>query len=274
MIGNAPTYRKYREGFDRAAPDYDDDYLTNPLWVQMREQFWRKLDVYFEPGDSVLDVGCGTGIDTLHLAGRGVRVTASDISPVMIAVVEEKVRGNGFDRLIETVVMGTDSLKDYSSDNEGRFDGIISNFGPLNCESDLGALSKVFHRLLKPRGIVVASIMNRFCLWEILYYLLRGNSKKALRRLGKNEAQVEVASVKMNVFYYQPQEVVDSFSPQFEILRISGFPSFLPPLYLGRRLKKYKNLHKLLDNLETVFGFRYPFNRWGDHFLIELAAKK
>jgi SAM-dependent methyltransferase len=267
-------YCNYREGFDRAASGYDGDYVANPLWVSLRERVWKRLDVYFKRGDRVLDVGCGTGTDALHLAGRGVRVAASDISPAMIGVVEEKVRRNSCGKLVEAIVMGTDSLKDYAMGNQRRFDGIVSNFGPLNCEPDLAALPEVFHRLLKPGGIVVASIMNRLCLWEIIYYLLRGDPKNALRRFSKDGVWTEVRSVKMKTFYYQPQEVMKLFSPYFEALRVSALSTFLPPLYLNRWLEKHRNIHRLLESLETSLGSRAPFNGWGDHFLVELAVKK
>ena len=266
-------YSSYREGFDRAVPGYDDDYIANPLWVSLRKRIWKRLDVYFKCGDRVLDVGCGTGTDALHLAGRGVRVAASDISPAMIAAVREKVRLNGCGEFVETVVMGTDSLKDYASENEGRFDGIISNFGPLNCEPDLATLPEVFHRLLKPGGIVVASIMNRFCLWEIVYHLLIGDTKNALRRFSKGGAWVDVRSVRMKIFYYQPRELMKLFSPYFEALRVSALSTFLPPLYLSRRLEKHRNIGRLLESLETRLGSRAPFNGWGDHFLIELVDR-
>lgn len=270
----APSYRNYRQGFDNAAPDYDADYLDNSLWIEMRERVWHRFDTYFERGDRVLDVGCGTGIDTIHLAGRGVKVTATDISPIMIAAVEEKVERNGYGDLVETKVMGTDSLRDYDLRNKAGFDGIVSNFGPLNCEPNLAELRQIFRQLLRPGGVVVSSIMNRICLWEVGYYLLRGKRKKAFRRLGVNGTWVEVASVKMNVFYYSPREVVRSFSPHFETLGISGLPTFLPPLYLGHWLKGHETIHRMLGGIDTGIGRRYPFNRWGDHFLLELALKK
>ncbi len=51
----------------------------------MRNLLWERYARLFRPGDAVLDVGCGTGIDALFLARSAVRVVGIDASPSMIA---------------------------------------------------------------------------------------------------------------------------------------------------------------------------------------------
>ena len=60
-----------------------------------------------QPGEAVLDVGCGTGSTTVQAAravGATGRVTGSDISPVMIDTAREPTsserRGPGIDWLV------------------------------------------------------------------------------------------------------------------------------------------------------------------------------
>lgn len=43
-----------------------------------------------QPGECVLDLGCGTGLATLLAAGRGAAVTGLDLSPQMVAVARAK----------------------------------------------------------------------------------------------------------------------------------------------------------------------------------------
>lgn len=61
------------------------------------------LDRYIEPGDTVIDVGCGTGILSIIAAKLGAqKVTAIDIDEVAVRVTEENCRINGVETRIET----------------------------------------------------------------------------------------------------------------------------------------------------------------------------
>ena len=70
--------------FDALAADYDASFTATPLGTLLREAVWRRLDARFAPGDRVLELACGTGEDAVHLASRGVRVTAVDASAAMV----------------------------------------------------------------------------------------------------------------------------------------------------------------------------------------------
>ena len=58
---------------------------TRRLAAPNEAQYGEKWIVSFTPGQSILEINCGTGIDALHLASRGVRVDAFDAAPGMIA---------------------------------------------------------------------------------------------------------------------------------------------------------------------------------------------
>ena len=46
------------------------------------------------------------------------------------------------------------------------FDAAFSNFGPLNCVEDLPAVARQLHEVLRPGGVLVASVIGRVCPWE------------------------------------------------------------------------------------------------------------
>lgn len=46
---------------------------------------------------------------------------------------------------------------------EGSFDGMYSNFGPLNCAPDLPAVAAECARLLRADGCLVFSVIGRIC---------------------------------------------------------------------------------------------------------------
>lgn len=90
-----------REGYNRWAAEYDgcvnstvavDDVHFPPLWAHLS-------------GRDVLEIGCGTGRHALRLARQGNRVTGLDLSPGMLAVARDKLKGYDKVRLIEADVM-------------------------------------------------------------------------------------------------------------------------------------------------------------------------
>jgi SAM-dependent methyltransferase len=87
--------------FDALAAEYDASFTATPLGTLLREAVWRRLDACFAPGDRVLELACGTGEDAVHLARRGVRVTAIDASPAMVETARRKVAAAGLEGMIE-----------------------------------------------------------------------------------------------------------------------------------------------------------------------------
>jgi ubiquinone/menaquinone biosynthesis C-methylase UbiE len=76
------AYRVLRDFFDRAAATWDNE-------VTVADAFIRRMlaAAALRPGDSVLDVGCGTGVLLPYLAELvepGGRIYALDISPAML----------------------------------------------------------------------------------------------------------------------------------------------------------------------------------------------
>ena len=67
--------------FDKHAPEYMDNIFTENT---EKEVDFLEEEFELEKGDSVLDVGCGTGRHSLELARRGYIVTGIDISEKML----------------------------------------------------------------------------------------------------------------------------------------------------------------------------------------------
>ena len=73
---------------DGLAPVYDRLWSDSAAGRAQRDAFWRYSDPYFVPGQTVLDLGCGTGADSENLINRGVKPLAIDSSPQMVAVAQ------------------------------------------------------------------------------------------------------------------------------------------------------------------------------------------
>lgn len=108
------------------------------------------------PGEAVLDIGCGAGVDSLaagHLVGPGGRVVGLDVTPAMI----EKARANqtrlGLGHI--TFQVGEAEALPFP-DND--FDAVISN-GVFNLALDKARALHEAHRVLKPGGRLMLADM-------------------------------------------------------------------------------------------------------------------
>ena len=96
--------------FDALASSYDDAFSKSTLGRLLRNRVWRQLDRAFAPGERVLDVGCGTGEDAVHLAERGVHVLATDASPDMIEQARRKADERALSHLVEVRVVAAEAF--------------------------------------------------------------------------------------------------------------------------------------------------------------------
>jgi SAM-dependent methyltransferase len=177
--------------YDAIAPEYDAAVAPS-TWV--RERLWKRLDRLFPPGARVLDVTAGTGLDALHLAGRGVVVTACDLSPGMLAHLAHKAPS------IPTVVADLNRLEEAGL--SGLFDGLISTFAGLNAAADLAGLARAAPRLVRPGGVLFLHVLNP--LWK----------KKTLA--------VRIAGVEVPHRLWTPRELARCFAADFAFARLSG----------------------------------------------------
>jgi ubiquinone/menaquinone biosynthesis C-methylase UbiE len=201
--------------FDRMAARYDALWTTTPIGRAQRDLVWRDMDPLFQPGQRILDIGCGTGEDAAHFAARGVSVHATDASPAMIQLAAAR---GGFN----TEVRSAEELAQI----DGPFDGAISNFGALNCVKDLPAVAASLATLFRPGGSLAICILGRFCAWEILHYAVRFHFAKAFRRWNPASYQG------ITIYYPTVAEFRVAFAPHFELQRWTGIGLFVPPSYV------------------------------------------
>jgi demethylmenaquinone methyltransferase/2-methoxy-6-polyprenyl-1,4-benzoquinol methylase len=138
--------------FDRVAGHYDalNSVMTAGLHHHWRERAADRAEL--RPGDSALDVCCGTGDLALELAARvspGGRVIGCDFSEPMLDLAREKAARRGADGLR---FEWADALQ-LPYDRE-RFDAITVGFGVRNL-ADLDRGLREMARVLKPGGRVV-----------------------------------------------------------------------------------------------------------------------
>lgn len=264
------------EAFSRSAPLYESDEEINPLARWTRRRSLAALDAAFSPGQRVVEIGCGTGIEAIHLARRGVFVVATDAAPGMIAALSAKVAAGGpahdVAGRIEPVLLPASRIGDLLERyGPASFDGAFSSMGPLNCEPSLEPVAEALARLVRPGGRLVFGILNRYCLWETAWYLRALQPRIAFRRWGgRAEATSRPAwqEEKFTCYYWNRSTIERAFRPYFRVSLREGLPWFLPPLYLDGLVRRAPRLFRRIARIDRRFASRWPAYDIGDHLLI------
>lgn len=250
--------------FDSLAADYDHSFTASAIGQRMRAAVWRRLDVAFRPGERVLELNCGTGEDAVYLGSRGVAVLATDSSPAMLAVARAKVDRERLAGMVEVTRLPIENLAKQRP--AGAFDGVLSNFGGLNCVGDLVGVARGLAAMTRPGGRVLLCVMGPAVPWEWAWYLAHGEPRRAARRLGSGGAQWRGLTVR----YPSIGEVRRSFAPHFAQRRVSAVGALVPPSFAEPWAARHPRLLAALDRLERSVETAWPLPWLADHFLIEL----
>jgi ubiquinone/menaquinone biosynthesis C-methylase UbiE len=143
-----------------------DGWFETPLGQAVDEVEQRAFFAMakIQPGERVLEVGCGTGHYLQVLAARGARVSGIDISRPMLAVtLAKKIPGAGLARASAAALPFPD----------GAFDVVVA-ITVLEFLPDVGAAMAEMRRVLCPGGRLLVAVLNRHSLWYWLYWRRRG----------------------------------------------------------------------------------------------------
>lgn len=251
------------EAFSRQAPVFDA-LDEAPLIQWVRERVRTATLPHLRAGDALLEINCGTGIDSLWFAARGLHVTATDDAPGMLAELEEKharhpelplnVRRCSFLEL-DTLAPET-------------FDAVFSNFGGINCTAQLDVVLRGIDARLRQGGLCALVIMPRFSPWELVE-VFRGNVRFAFRRYRRNGSAAQVEGVDFTCWYHDVR-TVRRMLPAYTVVDRMALCFFVPPPHLGPFAARHPRLVRWLETLERALC-RKPFIRSrGDHYLLIL----
>lgn len=168
-------------------------WLYDPLVEKMsfgrerrfREKTIRYMDI--QPGQQILDIGCGTGSLTLMIAAEleDLEVIGIDAAPKMIAIAQKKAKRQKSAARFEVQI-----AEDITFDNK-KFDIVVNSMFCHHIDHELKkkAFAEMF-RVLKPGGLLVTAdidkpttLIAKAIGWLSRYLLLQPELEDNLRGL-------------------------------------------------------------------------------------------
>ena len=163
--------------YDRKAAELDELAVTYESPIPYKRWFYgRRFEAVMaaldaQPGDDVLEVGCGSGYYTRELVRLGVRITATDLSPAYV----EQAR-----RLAPEAEFGVEDAQRLSFADE-TFDRVLLTEVVEHVPDPTLAVREAA-RVLGPGGVLALSTPSRRSPMNLAYAL-----KRRIRGYGVNE---------------------------------------------------------------------------------------
>jgi ubiquinone/menaquinone biosynthesis C-methylase UbiE len=251
--------------FDSLAERYDDIFTRSRIGRVQRNAVWNVVTQTFRSGDSILELNCGTGEDAMFLARAGISVVACDASQKMIAVAKRRWVAEGLASSVRFELLPTEQISKVSP--LGPFDGVFSNFSGVNCVVDTAEVASQLAALVKPGGPMMLCLSTRVCLWETLWFLSRGEFRKAFRRW-RGHTTAKLGEFEVDVQYPTVKSLCRLFSPFFLLRRWTGVGITVPPSYLEYLAQRCPLVLDRLSAIDQRICAWPVFRGIGDHVLL------
>lgn len=151
---------------------------------------------HLKPEDNVLEIGCGTGSTALLIAPHVTHITATDLSPGMIEIANEKLVGES----IENVTFKVAEVLDHSSD-DASYDAVLAH-NLLHLLPELDSALEYISSLIKPGGLFISKTVCAPEHGDLKYTLISKVAIPVMQAIGKapfvNFITAETLERKMN----------------------------------------------------------------------------
>ncbi len=260
-------FRTNKFFWDSYAPIYDEKKRNFDLYLRRRNI--KILKSFFSPGQTLLEIGCGTGTESLEMLNYGCKLILTDISFEMLKMARQKIMriGNAkesdFPKIVNLPAENIDSFKI-------KFDGAYSSFGVLNCITDINSFFEKLYKILKPNSYFIASIINRWYWGDFLFFAL--GITNYLRKRLKGWGYITLDGKESNAIakYYSINDIKKFSKNFFSIERCYALPFLLPPAYLKPTERLPQKILNAFDKVESILWHRFPFKYFGEQTVVVL----
>lgn len=258
--------------FDAIASEFDERFGEWRSVTAQRRLVRTALLRAFPESGYILELGGGTGADAAFLVERGYEVLLTDPSPAMVRIARSKLLPLGS----EATVVAAEDLEGFGErhlSEDGRlFDGVFSNFAPLNCVADLDSVARGLARLLKPGAPAMLVLFGTCCPGEILTQLLRGRPGQALRRFRRGDVQARLGKYEFAVKYHRRTALTRALAQWFVLEKQIGIGITVPSSAAEPWISRHPRLLSTMEGLDCALS--RPFARFADHILYQFRRKR
>lgn len=250
--------------FDSLAPSYDQDFTHSLIGSHLRKRVHYRLLELWNAKDHVLELGCGTGEDAHFLGSHDIHVTATDVSQKMLQITEEKVQ-----QFPHITLQRLDLSQLPKDEFVTEYDGILSNFGALNCINDWQPLGQWLSSRVKSGGTLAFAIMAPYCIWETLWHGLHFDVKTATRRWQATTPFRPDNNTSIDITYPSIKRITQDFAPHFKRTTIRPLGLLLPPSDVYPVIEKHESLLRLLIRGDDHLSHISQLANFADHYWVE-----
>lgn len=244
---------------------FDELYQSNPMVEYMRKRVYTHVLKYHTPG-KMLELNAGTGTDALYFSKLGYEIYATDNAPGMIKAIKNKILPENKIYPFLCNFENIEKMQEYAP-----FDNIYSNFGGLNCTSNLFSVLKKCIDLLCVGGKMTIVIMPRHCPWE-WFELLTLKPKIAFRRY-KKQCNSNLETISFTTYYYNPKIIIKELEEKVDVLGWEGLCSICPPSYKTKLIKYFPFFWKSLGYIENKISTWKGLRSYADYVILTFQKK-
>jgi ubiquinone/menaquinone biosynthesis C-methylase UbiE len=253
--------------FNAVAPVFDERFGAWASVAAQRRAVRTVLLRTLPPGGRVLELGGGTGEDAAFLASHGYDILLTDPSPAMVSLAQAKLGPLGARAEVAAAEEMDGFASRYVSTGGPLFDGVFSNFAPLNCVVNLRPVARGLARLLKPGAPALLVLFGTLCPGEIATELLCKRPGQALRRCKRGAVAARLAGHEFRIVYHRRAALRRALQPWFVLERRIGIGIAVPPSAAEPWISNHPRLLSAMESLDRLLSYRLA--GFGDHVLYQ-----
>jgi ubiquinone/menaquinone biosynthesis C-methylase UbiE len=270
-VGNN-YYATVQEAFDSASEEYDFTISHNFINTWIRKKSINELLRLVKPDDVLLEIGCGTGAESIQISKSVRQIIATDISQGMLKLLRQKISAKKLENILPVQARAANISSIAPLFDGGKVRIVYSFNGALNLEPHIDKFPQELSKVVDRGGYFVCSVRNIFCLSETIAHAAVLQVDKITPRR-EQPTMVSVGGIDIPAFYYSTTFMSKLFRPYFRLRKLVGLPAFLPPAYLNDYCIRFRPITSLLEKLEKNLAERFPFNRLSDQTLFVFQRK-
>ncbi len=242
--------------------------LAHDKYSKLDINQWIFQHMYIKEGMSVLDIGCGTGKQTIPIAqmiGDTGRVVAVDISQEALTVLMESAREHMLDKRISTIRHDIDELDRYFTDKKlygNGFHRVLASYSVYYAKNPQRIFNMI-HRILRPGGVFFfcgPSMENNYEIRKFHYSLNKEDvppdmgAGTFIEKTGQKLARSLFSKVEVSTFQnpmqFDSAEALYNYWSSYNL-----YDSKLDAAFKAATTEYFNN-HKIFETVKRVIGVK------------------